>query len=321
MQQPPGQGAQTRQPGAQAGAYGQLKLVRASDVLGANIEDMRNQELGEVDDLVITTDRGRVAYASLTTGGVLGMGEDLRAVPWQALNVPQASLEQEPRMVLDIDKDRLEQAPSFSRQDWPNLADQQWARQVHAFYGTDVDWVYGIESSDERDNLRGWGPNDQYGRLFNPQSITTISGQVVSKQNFTPPGAQAQGVLLNIMEDGETIQVHLGPYSYMQRQSVQIEAGDQVEITGSRVMHQGQEVIMASQVRVNGQTIQLRDQTGRPMWQTDQQQPGMQPGGQRPGQQPGGQRPGQPSQPGRPGGTQPGTGGGSTPGTGTPDRP
>jgi hypothetical protein len=61
------------------------------------------------------------------------MGEKLFAVPWQALHLDTVNK----RFVLDIDKDRLQNAPGFDKNAWPDMADAQWAQQIHSFYGTD----------------------------------------------------------------------------------------------------------------------------------------------------------------------------------------
>jgi hypothetical protein len=63
----------------------------------------------------------------------MGMGDKLFAVPWQALHLDTINK----RFVLDIDKQRLQNAPGFDKDAWPDMADTQWAQQIHSFYGTD----------------------------------------------------------------------------------------------------------------------------------------------------------------------------------------
>jgi hypothetical protein len=76
---------------------------------------------------------GQVAYAVLAFGGFLGMGEKLFAVPWQALHLDTVNK----RFVLDVEKERLKNAPGFDKDAWPDMADVAWATEVHTFYGTD----------------------------------------------------------------------------------------------------------------------------------------------------------------------------------------
>jgi hypothetical protein len=63
----------------------------------------------------------------------MGMGDKLFAVPWQALHLDTVNK----RFVLDIDKQQLQNAPGFDKDAWPDMADEQWARHIHSFYGTD----------------------------------------------------------------------------------------------------------------------------------------------------------------------------------------
>ncbi len=60
------------------------------------------------------------------------MGEKLFAVPWEALTLDTNNK----RFILDVSKDRLESAPGFDKDKWPNMSDQTWAEGIHAYYGT-----------------------------------------------------------------------------------------------------------------------------------------------------------------------------------------
>ncbi len=75
---------------------------------------------------------GRIAYAVLSYGGFLGMGEKLFAVPWNALTLDTANK----RFVLNVEKDHLKDAPGFDKDKWPNMADQSWSNEIHTYYGT-----------------------------------------------------------------------------------------------------------------------------------------------------------------------------------------
>ena len=69
----------------------------------------------------------------LSFGGFLGMGEKLFAVPWSALTLDTANK----RFTLNVAKDRLESAPGFNNDSWPNMSDQTWADGIHSYYGTE----------------------------------------------------------------------------------------------------------------------------------------------------------------------------------------
>jgi PRC-barrel domain len=108
-------------------------LMGADTLLGDGVVNGANEDLGDIKEIMLDMNTGQVAYAVLAFGGFLGMGEKLFAVPWQALHLDTVNH----RFVLDIDKERLKNAPGFNKDAWPDMADVQWAKQIHTFYGTD----------------------------------------------------------------------------------------------------------------------------------------------------------------------------------------
>ena len=112
----------------------------------------------------------------------------------------------------------------------------------------------------------GWGPGTQYGRLYNPQTMETNSGEVASVDTITPIKGMSSGVHLMVKTDKETISVHLGPAWYIQRQGIKVAPGDKVEITGSRITYQGKPAIIAAEVKKGDEILKLRDGNGFPVW-------------------------------------------------------
>ena len=112
----------------------------------------------------------------------------------------------------------------------------------------------------------GWGVGTQYGRLYDPKTVETISGEVVSVDTITPLKEMSSGVHLTVKMDKETISVHLGPAWYVQRQDIKIVPGDKVEITGSRITFQRQAAIIAGEVKRGDEILKLRDENGFPVW-------------------------------------------------------
>ena len=82
---------------------------------------------------LLDTKSGKVCYAVLSFGGFLTIGEKLFAVPWDAL-----ALDTEHKcFVLNEEKDRLKAAPGFDKDNWPDMADETWAKSIHSYYGTE----------------------------------------------------------------------------------------------------------------------------------------------------------------------------------------
>jgi len=95
----------------------------ANTLIGNDVYDRNDEDLGEIKEIMLGMSSGKVAYAVLSFGGFLGMGEKLFAVPWAAL-----TLDQNKRFVLKVDKDTLKDAPGFDEDNWPNMADESWKK-------------------------------------------------------------------------------------------------------------------------------------------------------------------------------------------------
>lgn len=107
-------------------------VLSASSINGDAVKNLDGEDLGHIEDLMINTESGEIAYAVLSFGGFLGMGDKLFAIPWKALSLDTAN----ERFVLNVDKERLENAPGFDKDHWPNMADPKWTSSVHDYYGT-----------------------------------------------------------------------------------------------------------------------------------------------------------------------------------------
>jgi len=104
----------------------------ANTLMGDEVYNHKDEDLGNIKEIMLDTRTGRVCYAVLSFGGFLGMGDKLFAVPWNALTLDTKNK----RFVLNVEKERLKQAPGFNKDKWPNMADQAWAKEIHFYYGT-----------------------------------------------------------------------------------------------------------------------------------------------------------------------------------------
>jgi|SRR3979490_838200 len=107
-------------------------LMGADTLIGNDVYNHNDEDLGDIKEIMLDVRSGRVSYAVLSFGGFLGMGEKLFAVPWSAMTLDTVNK----RFVLNVEKDRLENAPGFDKDNWPNMADTSWATEIHSFYGT-----------------------------------------------------------------------------------------------------------------------------------------------------------------------------------------
>jgi hypothetical protein len=112
----------------------------------------------------------------------------------------------------------------------------------------------------------GWGPGTPYGRMYNPQTVETIRGEVVSVDRITPDKGMSYGIQIVVKTDKETISVHLGPGWYIENQDVAIAPKDKVEVTGSRITFEGKPALIAAEVKKGDEVLTLRDANGVPVW-------------------------------------------------------
>ena len=95
------------------------RVLSAGNLVGDRVRNSKGEDLGKIEEIMIDLPTGRVAYAVLSFGGFIGIGDKLFAVPWSALQVDEGKQE----LVLDIDRKVLESAPGFDKNDWPDMAD------------------------------------------------------------------------------------------------------------------------------------------------------------------------------------------------------
>jgi hypothetical protein len=110
--------------------------VKATKIIGDKVVNRAGEDLGKIEELMLDPEMGRVAYAVLSFGGFLGMGEKLFAIPFEALKL-EAGHNQ---FSLDIAKDKLKNAPGFDKDHWPKTADRAWGTSIYTYYGYKPYW-------------------------------------------------------------------------------------------------------------------------------------------------------------------------------------
>ena len=122
------------------------------------------------------------------------------------------------------------------------------------------------QQGDMRKGGGGWGQRSSYGKMYNPKTVETIHGEVVSVDTMTPMRGMSHGVHAVIKTEKETISVHLGPDWYIDNQDGRIEPSDMIEVKGSRITFDGKPAIGAAEVKRGDEVLVLRDKNGVPVW-------------------------------------------------------
>ncbi len=271
-----------------------IQQLRLSKLFGTDIRNLQGENLGKLDNVMIDLNQGKLAYGIVAIrSGFLGMNKDFAAVPWTALNwTAQPGIAR-----LDVDKQTLASI-AFGRDNFPNLADPQYSRQLYERFhatpyweGQNLGFIPGQENPSVNPPVSGEmkapdsrmaAPNaadtemiahhmDKHALSYNPNSVETIHGTIQSVGTYHIEGTSVKGVLLHVRaDDGRVLMVQAGPRPYVDSQNIRFAKGEPVTITGSVVQTHHHPTILASQIQTANRTLDLRAPDGRPLWNLDQ---------------------------------------------------
>ena len=107
------------------------RLISSDKVVGTAVYNLQGEHLGSVYNLMVDKISGQVAYAVMSFGGFLGIGESYHPLPWRVLkyDVRQSGY------VVDLDQRRLDGAPSYTASNLPNCSDRTYGHRVDEYYG------------------------------------------------------------------------------------------------------------------------------------------------------------------------------------------
>ncbi len=295
---------------ARSAAYNEdVKQRRFTRIKGSDVKGADGKKIGDVYDLAIAMDSGRIAYTIVSTGGFAGLGLKYAAVPQNAITL-------EPAMhVAHVNTDKATlQAHAFTSSRWPDLASPSYAQQLARAYNVEpsgivLGYVPPAEAvaaapkpKTPKPSARATTPSEstttpaestaaepapnELTGMFNPATITTIDGTVLNVGKFKPTATGQDMLWLRVRTtDGRTVLVNLGPRSYISTQDFYIVRGDQIHLTGSEVATTaaGRRVFLPTQVTYNSHVLRLRSETGTPLWEgqttalgyTPPEEPGM----------------------------------------------
>lgn len=277
-------GARPQAQAARAG--GELRWVSLlSELIGRNVKNDQ-QRLGEVEDVYIDQ-QGRLGFAAISFGGMLGINDRIAVVPYNALT-PRVGENDfqltatEADLKATVIKDQLK----------PGLSDAKMAR-INRQYKAAPYWEASAQSEmrAQRDRMRdqiamqrsqretaqdvpdntNWRAESDYNKQFKADHVKTYEGTIISVGQFEPGSDAAPGLRLRVRtQDNQTLTVHGGPVEFAQQKQMSFNPGDKITIQGAQAEVDKSPVILASQIKVEQQTLQLRDQAGKPQWTLDE---------------------------------------------------
>lgn len=214
-------------------------LLNANTLIGNTVIDKAGKELGTVKDLLIDQTTGQISYIVLsyggTFGGTLGIGSENYSIPWAEVKLTK----QDENMLVQV-----AEAPIGEKK----------TPEDHAFIGQEQ-------------------AATAQSKNFNPATVETVEGTVDNVDyDMLEPGVTTTDslIVLDVKTPSGTERVRVAPDNYLKEQGVEIKEGDKVEVTGSRIMREGESLIVASQVTLkgNGKVLAVRKDDGTPKWGT-----------------------------------------------------
>jgi sporulation protein YlmC with PRC-barrel domain len=113
-----------------------VNALSAGTLTGDTVKNRAGEEIGALQEIMIDLDQGRVAYVVMAAGGFLGIGDKYFAVPWSLLEVDTDSH----AVIVDLDKQTIEDAPGFDKDNWPDPSDVGWLNKVYDYYDRQPYW-------------------------------------------------------------------------------------------------------------------------------------------------------------------------------------
>ena len=112
-------------------------VIAADKVQGSAVYDTNGTKLGSIEYIMLDKIGGRVAYAVLSFGGFLGIGEKYHPLPWEALHYDLGK----GGYVVRMTREQLERAPTIDANDSVDWENEAWGENVYRHYGVNRYWI------------------------------------------------------------------------------------------------------------------------------------------------------------------------------------
>ena len=196
---------------------------KASKLIGMKVKNRQDEDLGKISELVVDYQSGKIAYAVLSSGGILGLGNKMVAVPFQAFTLKPG----EKALVLDLNKQQLSQAAGFTDQNWPDLnaAEKGQTVGLAPSRSREIEAAGGTSSQSEQAKGRASGSITNLQQVSADSDPSMLDGRRVNISAAKVDEALGQNLISVSSDSGQKLLVR-------SRQAVHIQAGQKVNVTG-----------------------------------------------------------------------------------------
>lgn len=224
---------------------------RLSELIGANIKNNRDENFAELEDVLIDTSEGRIAYALVSYGQTLGFFGDTAAVPWRALEIDEV----DENFVLAATVEDLKKV-KIDAKNFDQLEDQEYAQRVHKTFGKEPYWVaygYTVGMTPEREQSRQGQQRGDAGEQIQISGTIESVGSLTDEENNVKDGARIR-VRSN---DGQYHTVHIASREKLKKENIDLSRGDYITVTGDEKQYRGYKVVDADEIKANGRTVRI----------------------------------------------------------------
>ncbi len=248
--------------GERAGA-GRLMLM--SDLVGAEALLPADDDTGEIQDVVVETESGRIVLASLDPNdNFLGVGDDLKGVPWPSVRVVDSDT-----VRIDGTAAMIENAEEIP-DDVTVLATPEALRPAYEIFHVEIVPLEARRTTWQDQGLDGARPDaasqgEAVAALQRGEDVT-ITGEVTNVTTMHMQGFSSEMTVATIETEDGIKTVVLGPSSHFEGNPLMLSAGDRVTIEAKQANVRGRDLVAACTVDANGQETALWS-GGRPIWE------------------------------------------------------
>ncbi|MFP4106910.1 MAG: PRC-barrel domain-containing protein [Phycisphaerae bacterium] len=248
-----------------------MQYRKLSQVIGLDVKGQNNKTVGEIEDVLIDLEEGRLVYAVIGDAGFLGLGEKLSVVPFQALNINRSR----DLARISADQEAIKQH-AYQEGEYDQLAKKEQAQKIHKDFDVDPYWVvYGYEEQPRKTKQKSrqaWASKSEYNKMYEKGKEQTFEGMVLSTGTFQPKGGERNGLRIRMRtDDGKYYLVYAGPKEFAQQKDARFHFNDDIKVIGSVIEKEGgQKILMAKEIHKGDQKFVLRDDQGQPQWQAEE---------------------------------------------------
>lgn len=114
----------------------ETKMVPVSRLIQYEVINSRNEDMGQVQNIILDVAEGKIAFVVVAFGGILGISDKWFALPWEIVKWSPLNK----KFVINMPREVLKNAPGLDKDKWPEEINISWLRSCYNHYGCTPYW-------------------------------------------------------------------------------------------------------------------------------------------------------------------------------------